>query len=89
MDANFFAQLLGIVPQWSKRLLTALLNLNQASLNTCHKNGAVSPGLHKVADSADFDRAKMVSKSGRTDFLTSMTDQQVKQHIFNHTEHEL
>ena len=32
---------------------------------------------------------KMVSKSGRTDFLASKADQQVKQHISNHTEHEL
>ena len=32
---------------------------------------------------------KMVSKSGWTDFLASKADQKVKQHISNHTEHEL
>ena len=50
----------------------------------------------QCADSGDKSAAgrfwqgeKMVSKSGRTDFLASKTDQQVKQHISNHTEHEL
>ena len=54
---------------------TSLVQTNRAAL---------SGGLGRF-----WQGEKMVSKSGQTDFLTSKADQQVKQHISNHTEHEL